>query len=376
MQNDLIEPETVTEPEVDQHSSGRPKRSALARRLPGRYQDKLPPAPVEVFQQETHENIPSNAPVISDAMEVDDNRASSEAEAHKVRICHTKKDAYGIYHSFLHSFPSFVPRGASNFICDSSNLDMGTPKRNWWAGFTTSRHLNGPDLGDEASMDDSWWAQYKTSLTELDYFAPFPNPSTYLLMNWFYSNSSSKSLGELDKLVKTVILDEDFDSKHLAGFNAMRETQRLDNIQDTGLSETFFKGSDGWHKTSVEISVPFEFVQNKSESEAPKFKVDSLFFRQPMEVIKAALSNTDTEHFHFYPHKTYWQPDATKQPERVYSELYNSDAYIEEHDRIRSAHADSEHEVVITALMLWSDSTQLANFGAASLWPIYVFLGN
>ena len=95
-----------------------------------------------------------------------------------------------------------------------------------------------------------------------------------------------------------------------------------------------------------------------------------------MEVIKAALSNTDTEHFHFYPHKTYWQPDATKWPEWVYSELYNSDAYIEEHDRIRSAHVDSEHEVVIAALMLLSDSTQLANFGAASLWPIYVFLGN
>ena len=156
----------------------------------------------------------------------------------------------------------------------------------------------------------------------------------------------------------------------------MRKTQRLDNIQDTGLSETFFKGSDGWHKTSVEISVPFELVQNKSESEALKFNVDSLFFRWPMEVIKAVLSNTDTEPFHFYPHKTYWQPDATKWPEWVYSKLYNSDAYIEEHNHIQSAHVDSEHEVVIAALMLWSDSTQLTNFRAASLWPIYVFLGN
>ena len=116
MKNDLIEPETVTEPEVDQHSSGRPKQSALTRRPAGRYQDKLPPTPVEVFQQESHENIPSNVPVISDAMEVDDNHASSEAEAHKVRICHTKKDAYGIYHSFLHSFPSFVPHGASSSV--------------------------------------------------------------------------------------------------------------------------------------------------------------------------------------------------------------------------------------------------------------------
>ena len=80
--------------------------------------------------------------------------------------------------------------------------------------------------------------------------------------------------------------------------------------------------------------------------------------------------DTDTEYFNFYPHKTYWQPDATGTPERVYSELYNSDMYIEEHECIRSAHGKSAHETVIAAVMLWSDSTQLANFGTASLWPI------
>jgi len=72
----------------------------------------------------------------------------------------------------------------------------------------------------------------------------------------------------------------------------------------------------------------------------------------------------------------YWQPDATRTPERVYSELYNSDMYIEEHERIRSAHRKSAHETVITAMMLWSDSMQLANFGTASLWPVYLFLGD
>lgn len=306
-------------------------------------------------------------------MEVD--HPSSEVEAHEVRNCHTKKDAYGIYHTFLHGFPSFVPRGALSFICDSPNFDPGTLKRNWWAGFATSRPSNDLDLGDEAPSDDSWWAQYKASLMDLDYFAPFPNASTYLIMDWFYSNSNSKSFGELDKLVK-IISDKDFDTKHLVGFNAVRETQRLDNIQNTELSQTYFRGSDGWHQTSVEVSVPFDQVQNESESAAPKFKVDSLWFRRPMEVIKAALSNTDTEHFHFYPYKTHWQPDASKPPERVYSELYNSDVYIEEHERIRSTHRESEHETVIVALMLWSDSTHLANFGTASLWPIYLFLGN
>ena len=33
-------------------------------------------------------------------------------------------------------------------------------------------------------------------------------------------------------------------------------------------------------------------------------------------------------------------------------------------------------ENVIAAIMLWSDSTHLASFGSASLWPIYLFFGN
>ena len=98
-------------------------------------------------------------------------------------------------------------------------------------------------------------------------------------MNWFYTNSNSKTLTELDRLVKTVILNNDFDRKHLVKFSAAVEAQRLDDVQDTELSKTLFRGSDGWLQTSVEVSVPFEGVQNKSESDAPKFKVDSLFYR-------------------------------------------------------------------------------------------------
>lgn len=365
---------------IEHYASGRPKCSVQARRLPVRYQDELPPTPVEVFQQKTHESdaqLMPDVPGSSNAMEVN----HPVPESCEAMICDTKKDTYGIFHSFLYQFPSFIPHGSLDFICDSPNFNVVSSEcTNWWAGFATSQpliDLDGGNNSDEgASKDNSWWTQYKNSLTEVEYFFPFPNPSTYLLMNWFYTNSNSKTLVELDHLVKSVILDKDFCPEHLARFCAANEAQRLDDLQDTELSETFFRGSDGWHQTSVEISIPFEGIQNKSESEAPKFKVDSLFYRKPMEVIKAALSDTDSKCFHLYPHKTYWQPDSTKEPERIYSELYNSDVYIEEHERVWSAHEKSTHETVIIALMLWSDSTHLANFGTASLWPIYLFLGN
>jgi len=32
--------------------------------------------------------------------------------------------------------------------------------------------------------------------------------------------------------------------------------------------------------------------------------------------------------------------------------------------------------LIVAAMMLWSDSTHLANFGTASLWPVYLFFGN
>ena len=340
-----------------------------------RYQDELPPVPLDVFQQETgvdNTHIMPDTPEIAETMEVD----CPSSEPNDVRLCNTKKDTYGVYHSFLHQFPSFVPRGALEFICDSPNFNVTMPKRNWWAGFAKSQPLSDLDQGDDTPKDDSQWQAYKDALTKLNYFSPFPNPSTYLLMDWFYSESNSKTLAELDRLVKTVILDKDFNQEHLKGFNASREAQRLDGIRGTELGETMFKCDDGWNQASIKISVPFEHVQNKSESEAPKLKIDSLFYRRLLEVIKAALSDTNTEYFNFYPHKTYWQPDATGTPERVYSELYNSDVYIEEHERIRGAHKNLAYEIVIVAMMLWSDSTQLANFGTASLWPIYLFLGN
>lgn len=35
-----------------------------------------------------------------------------------------------------------------------------------------------------------------------------------------------------------------------------------------------------------------------------------------------------------------------------------------------------DYERVVMPLMFWSNATQLANFGDASLWPIYLFFGN
>ncbi|KIK26402.1 hypothetical protein PISMIDRAFT_274760 [Pisolithus microcarpus 441] len=49
---------------------------------------------------------------------------------------------------------------------------------------------------------------------------------------------------------------------------------------------------------------------------------------------------------------------------------------LEEHERIKGQPRDCNLETVVAGLMIWSDSTHLASFGNAALWPIYLFLGN
>ena len=63
----------------------------------------------------------------------------------------------------------------------------------------------------------------------------------------------------------------------------------------------------------------------------------------------------------------------------IFSELYTSDTFIVEHEKLcaqQPHETGSNLEPVIIAIMLWSDSTHLANFGTASLWLIYLYIGN
>jgi hypothetical protein len=192
-------------------------------------------------------------------------------------------------------------------------------------------------------------------------------------MNWFYNGSNTKSLADLDNLVHDVILADDFKKDDLIGFHATREVERLDKV-DTPQSR--FSAEDGWNETSVKISLPAEKVKHATEVDAPTFDIPGLFHRRLTHVIKAALQETAAKSYHFFPFEEFWQPSPDVPPERIWSELYTADAFIAEHEKIRSQPQVDGLENVIVGLMLWSDSTHLTSFGNASLWPIYLYIGN
>ncbi|KAF8546009.1 hypothetical protein OG21DRAFT_1587857, partial [Imleria badia] len=205
---------------------------------------------------------------------------------------------------------------------------------------------------------------------------PFTNATIWQLLSWFYNSTTQKSLDDLNNLVHNVILADNFKSDNLHKFNARRETKQLDNpTSDTSRS---FSTPDSWHTTSIPIRLPCDKVK-QAENIAPEFHVEGLHYRKITEVVKSAFEEPAAHTFHHTPYKLFWQPDKTHPPERVITELYTSDAMLEEYEKINSKPPEvpgCNLEMVIAAIMLWSDSTHLASFGNATLWPVYLLLGN
>ena len=199
------------------------------------------------------------------------------------------------------------------------------------------------------------------------------NQSVEMVMNWKDSGAPTKSDAEVNRLVKDVLLDPEFKLEDLRGFSVARENQQSDAAEK---KSPFF---DSFQTADINIEVP-----SGVKGVPPGiFAVPGLLYRKLTAIIQAAFSSPLASHFHLSPFKLYHKSpsEPAGEEERVFSELYNSDTFIEEHDKVQRApippnESHCKREKVVAALMFWSDSTHLANFGTAKLWPIYLLFGN
>ncbi|KAF7359981.1 hypothetical protein MVEN_00725000 [Mycena venus] len=201
----------------------------------------------------------------------------------------------------------------------------------------------------------------------------FANWSTERLVTWQWTGSATKSIEEMEKLVD-VLQDPRFSKEDIMDFDIKRETAKLD--QHLASSSTS-KIRDGWKSTSVNISVP-DGKRHASEADAPVFAVPGLYYRPLVEVIKGAIRDVGDRCFHYTPFKKFWKPTPDSPPQRIHDEIYSSNAMVEAHTALQNQPPEPgcTLERVVLALMFWSDSTHLASFGDASLWPLYLFFGN
>lgn len=349
---------------------------------------------------------------------------TSELRAHPEMI--TPADSFGLQRQY-YEVPSSNPDENTTLttICDSPDLlvPRSNARSRWWRGLGSAAD---PDLSIQATVTP----------TDAN-GAPFLNPTALLLMNWFY-NSSRKTLSDLNSLVRDVILHTDWRRQDLHDFEAHRAQKQYDKLIGASSHSTDdapphdnkplpFTAADGWRQGSVRIRLPKEKRSFEGgEKNAPAMTLDGLWYRKLTEVIKSVLQDpSSSERHHLTPFRLFWstnsavddhQPpspspsssypnttadvpntDSSSQPhsgatgntspspgttlpddaERIYHEVYTSEAMNREHEKLREKFGSTPHpETVIAALILYSDSTHLANFGSASLWPIYLFLGN
>jgi hypothetical protein len=334
-------------PPLENRPSGRPNRRT---RLPARFRDEPPPPPP-----------PPPAPPwpLVDAVTTEVDPPTENVQyTPNLPPYKTDRNSYGVYRVYDGGPPSYTPDELHTLhhVSDSPNF-------------------NSDSLRSDAYP---WWSRLGSTISTAtkNTFAPFLNATTFHLMNWFHSGSNQKSLAELDRLVNDVILAPDFKADDLHGFRATREADRLNDWENK--PDSPLRAKDGWVETSVKIAVPADGVKHSSEANAPQYAVPGVFYRPLLEVIRAAFSERAAEYFHLTPFESYWQPAPDSPPERIITDLYTSDAFIEEHKKIKNQHPidGCQLETVVAAIMLWSDSTHLTSFGNASLWPIYLYLGN
>ena len=196
------------------------------------------------------------------------------------------------------------------------------------------------------------------------------NESIEMIMNWKDSGAPTKSDTEVNHLVRDVLLDPRFKLEELRGFSIAKENRQSDAAEK---KSPFL---DSFQTANINIEVP----SGVKGVPPGTFTVPGLLYRKLTAIIRATFSSPLASHFHFSPFKLFHK-SPNGEDERVFSELYNSDVFIEEHDNVQRAplppnEPDCKRERVVAALMFWSDSTHLANFGTAKLWPIYLLFGN
>jgi hypothetical protein len=165
----------------------------------------------------------------------------------------------------------------------------------------------------------------------------------------------------------------------LSNFDAALENKKLDKYLVSLSEATAFHREDGWRDSSVRIRLPLD-KKKMPESEAAEFEISGVFHRDIIDVISSVYRSDEVLSFNLIPFEQYWKPSEDAPPERIYSEIFSSQVMLDADAEVYKHCLENDSdpavlETVIVPLLLYSDSTHLANFGTASSWPIYMFFG-
>jgi hypothetical protein len=205
--------------------------------------------------------------------------------------------------------------------------------------------------------------------SETEVFSSYLTRSVNMVLDWQNTGSSAKSNEEINRLVCNVLCHPDFRLDELENFNTACANCKADAAEENSPFLWSFAHAN------ITIDVP----SGGKHSQPCLFSIPGLFYRKITSLIQEAFQSPLSRHFHLSPFNLYRKHLNGKGNERIYSELYDSDVFFDEHDNVQRAPSDDQtckREKVVAALMFWSDATHLATFGTAKMWPVYMHFGN
>jgi hypothetical protein len=257
-----------------------------------------------------------------------------------------------------------------------------------------------PDIDKSAAdfvLNSSKPLRKKKHRKILDVIWPYPNLSSFLFGLHFRKGSVHKTAADR-KEMQNLFEDDRFNSKDIRGV----DFEKIDRILSEDKQSPF--GGTGWTKRTVTIKVPTGVKETK-ESRKEKareyayakkydtldpevddslrskdYQVPNVYTRSLMHIMKSMVTeDAISKDFHWHGYKEFWDPPYEgKGTERVRSELYNSDAFLEAERRLLNSDPEPDCDLprVIFGFMFASDATHVAQFGQASLWPGYMNCAN
>lgn len=337
-------------------------RGARQKRPTWKVLERLPQPPIA---------IPESEPVATKENDHVEECATATTWDRIWKPVHIVHHAFGLYREF----PTVPSHDPDDMLTLQDLAESQPPPSACDPPTSTSARLSFPPVTEVPSTPEA--INYPEMPVSVGLGSWFPNSTVFGIMNWMWTGSVMKSVGEMRKLID-FLKSDDFKKEDLHDFDIAKETAKLDKAL-TGNSETSLsKGQDdAWVESDVVIQVP-DGKPHDDDSDVPTYTFSGLHHRSLAAVVKSVFEDPASRYFHYTPFKQFWKPSPTEPPQRVYDEVYSSDAMIEAHINLLQSPPEPccDLERVIAAMMYWSDSTHLATFGSASLWPLYLFFGN
>ena len=338
-------------------------RTAALAHIPSKENQNNPQSiadPISPGHQSESLGIPGQA---TGAEEDSDSQASSnESLLEHPGSLTTDADCFGVYHVY-----SRKPLRDPIMILPNTRSD------------TQSLHPADPGAVCQPETSQTQGAP-RTDMENSPYYHPFSNPSAAAMMIAHHSGTQVQSVQKTTQIARTLgSLGADLNHLDLINFDAALEHKKLD-LYLASAPENVFHREDGWLESSVRIRLPLD-KKKVPEPEAAQFEVEGVFHRDIVDVISSVYRSDAVQSFTHIPFKEFWKPSEGAPPERLYGEIFSSQAMLNADKEIcrlclENDLDNSDLEAVSVPLLLYSDSTHLANFGTASCWPVYLFFGS